>query len=151
MLNRSKFSKILYLGLTLTYQLQVLEADPLLGPSYFAGKLGLEIMPESKLLTLPPQSPNIDLAVSKLYLALKPLETSSGSACRMTFRPKAPRFDSIGPGAVVLQYLPTTFSVPSRYTLYISNQSSWQTALKYLHDVWTVQWIITQNLPIGAN
>lgn len=77
--NVSKFNKILYLGLTLTYQLQVFEAKPLPGPSYSLGKLGLEMTPESRLLTFPPQSPNIDLAVSKLYRALKPLYTPSES------------------------------------------------------------------------
>jgi len=57
--------------------------------------------------------PNIGLASSKKYLALKPLETPSEFVCSSTFRPIAPRFDSNGPGAVIPQYLPTIFSVPS--------------------------------------
>lgn len=62
----------------------------------------------------PPQSPKIDFATSKLYLALKPLATLTSSVCRITLRPIAPLFDSTGPGTDTLQYLPTIISVPSR-------------------------------------
>ena len=53
----------------------------------------------------------MDFVASKEYLALKPLYTSFSLDLNANFRPREARIDSIGPGEVKPQYLPTLVSL----------------------------------------